>query len=102
MEKEDYIKEYVLKGNTFFSIDTISTIRDGGTLMLISRGSKYLPFYIHKDNWTLHSGYPTTEENLVTDKATQVYLLDRIERYKKDCEFNLMWANNILDKIKFE
>ena len=100
MEKEEYLKEYVLKGNTFFSIDKVDRIRDGGTLMLISRGSKKLPFYIHKDNWTIHRGYPTTEENLVTDKATQVYIIDRLEKYKKDCEFNLMQANNILDKIK--
>ncbi len=100
MEKEEYLKEYVLKGNNLFSIDKVGTIRDGGTLMLISRGLKKSPFYIHKDNWTLHNEYPTTEENLVTDKATQVYIMDRLEKYKKDCEFNLMQANNILDKIK--
>ena len=100
MEKEEYLKEYVLKGNNLFSIDKVDRIRDGGTLMLISSGSKKSPFYIHKDNWTLHSEYPTTEENLVTDKATQVYIINRLEKYKKDCEFNLMQANNILNKIK--
>jgi hypothetical protein len=39
-EKQEFIKEYVIKGNTLFSIDQINQIRDGGTLMLFNRGLK--------------------------------------------------------------
>jgi len=98
-QKEEWIKEYVIKGNILFSIDEISTIRDGGTMMLFNRGMKQKPFYIHKDNWTLHNDYPTTDENMVKDKATQVYILDKLEKYKRDCEFNLNKVENIIEKV---
>ncbi len=98
-QKEEWIKEYVIKGNILFSIDEISTIRDGGTMMLFNRGMKQKPFYIHKDNWTLHNDYPTTDENMVKDKATQVYILDKLEKYKRDCEFNLNEVDNIIEKV---
>ena len=100
-EKEGYIKEYVREGGVLWSIYNISTIRDGGTIMLIRPPqSKLNPIYIHKDYWTIHNGYPTTDENLITDKPEQVYILDRLDRYKKDCEFDLMQVRNVIEKIK--
>ena len=100
-EKEDYIKEYVKEGGVLWSIYNISTIRDGGTIMLIRPPqSKLNPYYIHKDYWTLHSGYPTTDENLIDDKNEQYYIIDRLQRYKRDCEFNLHQVKNIIEKIK--
>ena len=100
-EKQEFIKEYVIKGNTLFSIDQINQIRDGGTLMLFNRGLKQKPFYIHKENWTLHNDYPTTDDNLVVDKAVQAYILDRLQDYKKSCQFNLVQVNNIIANIDF-
>lgn len=99
-EKEQYIKEYVIKNNILFSIEDISMMRDGGTIMLFNRGMKQKPFYIHKDYWTLHDGYPTTDDNIVTDKPTQVYIMDRLEKYKEDVEFDLKRVKNIIEKIK--
>ena len=100
-EKEGYIKEYVKEGGVLWSIDKVSTIRDGGTIMLIRPSqSKLNPYYIHKDYWTLHSGYPTTDENLIDDKNEQYYIIDRLQRYKRDCEFNLHQVKNIIEKIK--
>lgn len=99
-EKQQFIKEYVIKGNMLFSIDDISLMRDGGTLMLFNRGMKQKPFYIHKDYWTLHNGYPTTDDNKVIDKPTQIYILDRLQKYKRSCEFNLTQVKNIIEKIK--
>lgn len=99
-EKEQYIKEYVIKNNILFSIEEISMMRDGGTIMLFNRGMKQKPFYIHKDYWTLHDGYPTTDGNIVTDKPTQVYIMDRLEKYKEDVEFDLKRVKNIIEKIK--
>lgn len=100
-EKEGYIKEYVKEGGVLWSIYHISTIRDGGTIMLVRPPqSKLNPIYIHKDYWTLHSEYPTTDENLITDTNEQYYIIDRLQKYKRDCEFNLTQSKNIIEKIK--
>jgi hypothetical protein len=100
-EKEGYIKEYAKEGGVLWSIYNISTIRDGGTIMLIRPPqSKLNPYYIHKDYWTLHRGYPTTDENLIDNKNEQYYIIDRLQRYKRDCEFNLQQVKNIIEKIK--
>lgn len=99
-EKEQYIKEYVIKNNVLFSIDEISRMRDGGTIMLFNRGMNQKPFYIHKDYWTLHDGYPTSDDNIVTDKPTQVYIMDRLEKYKEGVAFDLKQVKNIIEKIK--
>ena len=100
-EKEGYIKEYVKEGGVLWSIYNISTIRDGGTIMLIRPPqSKLNPIYIHKDYWTLHSGYPTTDENLITDTNEQYYIIDRLQKHKRDCEFNLQQVKNIIEKVK--
>ena len=100
-EKEEYIKEYVKEGGVLWSIYNISTIRDGGTIMLIRPPqSKLNPIYIHKDYWTLHSGYPTTDENLITDTNEQYYIIDTLQKHKRDCEFNLEQVKNVIEKIK--
>lgn len=99
-EKEQYIKEYVIKNNILFSIEEITMMRDGGTIMLFNRGMRQKPFYIHKDYWTLHNGYPTTDDNIVTDKPTQVYIMDRLEKYKENVTFDLNLVKNIIEKIK--
>jgi hypothetical protein len=100
-EKEGYIKEYVKEGGVLWSIYKISTISDGGTIMLIRPPqSKLNPIYIHKDYWTLHDGYPTTDENLITNTNEQYYIIDRLQKYKRDCEFNLRQIKDIIEKIK--
>ena len=100
-EKKEYINEYIKEGGILWSIDRMSTIRDGGTIMLIRPPhSKLNPIYIHKDYWTVHSEYPTTDQNLVTDKPEQVYILDKLEKYKKDCEHSLEQAKRVIEKIK--
>jgi hypothetical protein len=100
-EKEEYIKEYVKNGGSLWSFDRISIIRDGGTIMLIRPPqSKLNPIYIHKDYWTLHDGYPTTDENLITHEPEQYYIIDRLQKYKRDCEFDLTQVKNIIEKIK--
>jgi hypothetical protein len=101
-EKEEYIKEYVKNGGNLWSFDNISIIRDGGTIILIRPPkSKLNPFYLHKDYFTLHDDYPTTDDNLVTDKPTQIYVLDRLQKYKRDCEYSLKEANRVIEKIRF-
>ena len=100
-DKEKLIGEYVKNGGPLYSIDNISIIRDGGTIMLIRPPqSKLPPIYIHKDSYTLHSEYPTTNENLITDKLEQTYILDRLENYRRDCEYNLKQINRVIQNLK--
>jgi hypothetical protein len=101
MNKEELITEYVKNGGMLWSIDNISTIRDGGTIMIIRHPqSRLIPLYIHKDNWTLHSEYPPTDENIIVDEPTKTYIFDRLERYKEDCEFKVKKVNNIIKSVK--
>ena len=101
-EKEQYIKEYIHNGGHIFSINGIgiSEFRDAKTMILYGHGKKLKPFYVHIDNWTLHSEYPLTDENIITDKATQVYVMNMLENYKQDCEFNLKMVNDVIEKLK--
>ena len=101
MSKEELIKEYVRNNGKLWSIHNVDTIRDGGTGMLIRHPSSRLnPIYIHKDNWTLHTEYPPTNENIIVDEPTKVYIFDRLERYRKDCEFKVEQINGIIKNVK--
>lgn len=100
-ENEEYIKEYVKNSGELWSFDNISVIRDGGTIILNRRG-KSTHFYLHKDHRTLHDGYPTSNENLVTDKPTHAYVLDRLEKYKIECKAALDQATKIINTINFK
>ena len=101
MNNEEIIKEYVKNGGDLFSIGNVTTIRDGGTIDVFTVINKRV-CCIHKDNWTLHSDYPLTDENMITDKATQVYITDRLEKYKESCEFKLKQIKNITESIKIK
>jgi hypothetical protein len=101
MNNEELIKEYVKNGGILWSIDNVDTIRDGGTGMLIRHPSSRLnPIYIHKDNWTLHTEYPPTNENIIVDEPTKTYIFDRLERYREDCEFKIEQINGIIKNIQ--
>ncbi len=98
MSNDDYIKNYVINGGVLFFIDGVNSIRDGGTLILTTT-VKDKCFYIHKDDWTFHAGYPATDENIINDYPTKVYLTDRLEKYRSNCEFELGRANRILNML---
>jgi len=98
-KKQKLINQYVIEKKELFSIDRISQIRDGETLMLIKLSPKTNPIYINQNDWTIHSSYPTSEENLIKDKPTIAYFFDRLDKYKKGCEFNLKKINNIITEL---
>ena len=101
MNKEELIKEYVKNGGMLWSIHNVDTIRDGGTGVLIRHPlSKLKSIYIHKDNWTLHTEYPPTNENIIVDELTKTYIFDRLEGYRKDCEFKVEQINGIIKNIQ--
>jgi len=98
---EEKIKEYVKNGGILWNIERITTIRDGGTKMIILPPmSKLNPFYIHKDNWTIHTEYPLTDDNILTDEPTREYLFDRLDKYKENCEWELKYTNNVIKGLK--
>jgi len=100
MSKEDKIKEYVKDGGCLWNIEKLSTIRDGGTkIIILPPMLKMSPFYIHKDDWTIHTGYPLSNDNLLTDEPTKAYLFDRLKKYRERCEFKLEEADRFIDKL---
>lgn len=95
-QTSENIKQYIKECNgRLFSFNKVSVIRDGGTTILIT-GNKHITFYIHKDNKTLHNGYPTTDENMVTDTPTKTYVLHQIQLYQMGCKDKVELANKII------
>jgi hypothetical protein len=99
--KENLIKEYVKSsGGALFNIDSIDTIRDGGTkLIKIDHYALKRAYYIHKDNYTLHDAYPVSDENIIKDKNLEAYLMDRIVRYVESVESEAIRSRNLLNKL---
>ena len=87
---QQYIKE---SDGRVFSIDEINNC-EGATFLLTS--DRHITFCIHKDNKTLHYGYPTTDENLVTDIPTKTYVLHQLQRYVIWCNDKAEQANKII------
>ena len=97
---EELIKEYVKNGGVLWNIENLSALRDGGTKMIILPPMlKMNPFYIHKDNWTIHTGYPVSDDNILTDEPTKAYLFDRLLKYRESCEFKLKEADRFIEKL---
>ena len=97
--KEKYIKEYVKTGKRLHGIHNVDTIRDGGTILLESYLNDRPKFYLHKDKFTLHSGYPTTDENIITDTPTKVYVIDCVETYLKRTKEHVLRIEKIVQKV---
>jgi hypothetical protein len=102
-KKLKLIEDYKTVSNVLWSIDRISSLRDG-TIMIIrpTLRNANQPLYIHSTNWTIHNGYPATNENLITNETERAYILDRLLQYKKACQFNYNQINHIIQSIKFE
>ena len=96
---EEQMNEYVVNGGKLFTIKTIDTIRDGGTKVLDTSGSK---FYINKDSKKFHSGYSPSDGNLITDFLLIEYLIEQIEKYIKRCEEDVERNKNLLIEIQNE
>lgn len=94
---EEKIKEYVIKGGRLFTICEIETIRDGGTKII--RCTNGDSFYIHKTTDKFHLGYPTTNENLITDELLITYLLERIRVYLVRLREEYIRNENLLVKL---
>jgi len=53
-------------------------------------------FYIDKENYTIHNGYPLSDENIVKNIYTNSYIIDRLNKYLKDINFKLNQVESII------
>jgi len=97
---EKTIIEYVKNGNRLHGIHNVDTMRDGGTIILESYMNHRPKFYLHKDNFTLHSSYPVSDDNLITDKPTKVYIMDCVNNLMERKKDEIKRIQLIVDKFE--
>jgi len=94
---DELIKEYITNGGKLFIISQIDSIRDGGTVSIKCNNRE--EFFIDKYTNNFHSGYPTNNDNLITDNLLKQYLIDRFEANLHRNEDHVRWLKFVLDKI---
>lgn len=80
---DEEVRNYITNGGTLLNVTKMDSYRDGGTKVIKCNYSHPIKYFIHMDNWTIHSGYPTTDENLVTDEFLKRYLTQAMKNYTK-------------------
>lgn len=93
---ENLIKKYEVNGGKLFTIKSIDNIRDGGTKVIKTSKNN---FYFSVDK-QFHTGYPTLDENLITDYLLINYIIERIEIYVKNLEEDIIQQRNQLKIFK--
>lgn len=90
-------KLYIEAEHVPFTIDLVELIRDGGTIAIRTKhGFPYNPpYFIHKDEASVHSAYPPTAENKITDKLVLDYIRMQYAKYLEKKEQELNRAVNI-------
>ena len=94
---EEKIKEYVKNGGRLFTIESIDTIRDGGTKIIKCTNSD--TFYINKEKDEFHLQYPLDDDNKITDTLLKHYLLDRITVYVERLGSEYERNKNLLSEL---
>lgn len=97
---EKRIVEYVKNGNRLLGIHNVDVIRDGGTIVLESFLGNRPKFYLHKDNLTLHSDYPVSEGNLITDEPTKTYIMDCLNKLLERKKDEIIRIQSIVNKFE--
>lgn len=92
-------REYITSNNRFFSLNNVDMIRDGGTLVLESYTGDRLKYYLDKVNYTIHTSYPTSNDNIVTDESTIYWIIKSYYDYILKLENEVQINKNRLDKI---
>jgi len=97
---EEEIKEYISKGGKLLIVTDIDSYRDGGTKVITCNYAKPIKYYIHMDNWTIHSDYPTTDENLVTDEILKKYLIQGVKNYSQKLMNEVSRIENLIYNLE--
>ena len=97
---EELIREYLRNGGTLLNVTQVDSYRDGGTKVIECNYATPIRYYIHKDDWTLHSSYPTTNENLVTDDFLKKYLIHGMKKHAQNLYNNVLRIEDWIDNFE--
>jgi archaellum component FlaF (FlaF/FlaG flagellin family) len=92
------IKQYVKNGGELFSVDSLDTIRDGGTIEIKTNQQK--KFWVHLTKHSVHSSYPPKDDNLVDDDLLLEYLFEKLDTYIVRMEERVDRDKSLLSKMK--
>jgi hypothetical protein len=92
-------RKYITNSNRFFNLNNVDMIRDGGTLVLESYTGDRLKYFLDKVNYTIHTSYPTSDDNIVTDEPTIYWIIKSYYDYILKLENEVQINKNRLDKI---
>jgi len=95
----DLERKYITSNNRFFNLNNVDMIRDGGTLVLESYTGDRLKYYLDKDNYTIHTSYPTSDNNIITDESTIYWVIKSYYDYILKLENEVQLNKNRLDKM---
>lgn len=98
----ELVNEYVQNNKRPFSINNIDVIRDGGTIVLESYLYQRDKFYVDKNDFTIHTDYPTSKDNLLLDKSTAAWIRECISKYILNKMQEINRIVTIAGKIKLD
>ena len=95
----DLERKYIISNDRFFNLNKVDVILDGGTLVLESYTGDRLKYYLDKVNYTIHTSYPTSDNNIVTDESIIYWIIKSYYDYILKLENEVQLNKNRLDKI---
>lgn len=99
---EEEIREYIINGGEPITVHNIDTLRDGGTVVIECGYPTKFKYYLHQDDYTIHTGYPTTQDNKLTDDFLKRYLIHRMKTYRDRKYDDVLRIENYIDKINLD
>jgi hypothetical protein len=83
MTPDEIVKEHLSNGGKLITVTKVDSYRDGGTKVIQCGYATKTYYYIDKNNYTIHTGYPTTEDNIVPDSNLKQYIISELLQYNK-------------------
>lgn len=96
---DEYIKEYFKNGGKTHRIESIDSLRDGGTITVTTDKDV---FYMDKESNTIHSGYPTDESNKISDSGFFYYMCEVIDSYVQRQHHKWQKSLKVLEQFRYE
>lgn len=96
---EKLINEF-LNNNRVFTINSIDVIRDSETIILESYTGERLKFYMDNNSYALHTSYPITEENILTDMPTVAWIYEQVNNYLEKQQTEVQFITVIKNRLR--
>lgn len=90
------IRKYLDIGGKLFRVKDIDSYRDGGTGVITTTCGI---FFIHQKNNTVHTGYPPTDDNLITYDVEKEYLIEQVQIFIDRKQEGVIRHMNLLKSI---